>query len=539
MIILGDISGIQRYLFDVADAGGGQARRLRARSFYIQLLTEAAALRVLGAFCWPRDSEHFLLSGAGKFLLKGTADGDADGRLQSLQREFADWLLRETHGELRLALGWADGEGEIATYREAMAAIQRAKLRPWAPVAGTGWDPGRLILPPLDRPCSLCGHAAAVEEELDDETGAARLVCSRCAADRNLGKLLPRARWLLFNTTPRKADLKLLGLGAQVSDVERPDLGPGTLALADLAHPDRVPEWCPADLFHHRRLMAYIPVIDKRPVWFIDIARQARGDRLLGVLKADVDSLGLAMEGLLASGGGLQPMAAFSRELDEFFSEQLKQEIETGADPRWRSIYTVFAGGDDLLLVGPWDVMFDFAGRVRELFQQEFGARGLTLSAGLALIKPKRPIKGAVAEAERLLEQAKIVRAPLAESEKDACAAFGQLWKWDHHDRVQRAAKQLAGWVEEKQCQRGWLHTLLELAEIRQGNQELKRAPNLLATSHLAYHVERNYPRNSPMRHWGEDLVRRFDNLKDPEIRFLPAILRYALTATRAPGGEE
>jgi len=29
MIILGDISGIQRYLFDVADAGGGQARRLR------------------------------------------------------------------------------------------------------------------------------------------------------------------------------------------------------------------------------------------------------------------------------------------------------------------------------------------------------------------------------------------------------------------------------------------------------------------------------------------------------------------------------
>jgi CRISPR-associated protein Csm1 len=45
MIVLGDISGIQNYLFDVADAGGwGQARRLRARSFYIQVLAEAAAL---------------------------------------------------------------------------------------------------------------------------------------------------------------------------------------------------------------------------------------------------------------------------------------------------------------------------------------------------------------------------------------------------------------------------------------------------------------------------------------------------------------
>jgi hypothetical protein len=35
MIILGDISGIQNYLFDVAEEGGGQARRLRARSFLV------------------------------------------------------------------------------------------------------------------------------------------------------------------------------------------------------------------------------------------------------------------------------------------------------------------------------------------------------------------------------------------------------------------------------------------------------------------------------------------------------------------------
>ena len=31
MIVRGDISGIQNYLFDVAEAGEGQARRLRAR----------------------------------------------------------------------------------------------------------------------------------------------------------------------------------------------------------------------------------------------------------------------------------------------------------------------------------------------------------------------------------------------------------------------------------------------------------------------------------------------------------------------------
>ena len=52
MIVLGDISGIQNYVFDVAEVGGGQAQRLRARSFFVQLLAETAALRILRALNW-------------------------------------------------------------------------------------------------------------------------------------------------------------------------------------------------------------------------------------------------------------------------------------------------------------------------------------------------------------------------------------------------------------------------------------------------------------------------------------------------------
>ena len=45
MLIAGDISGVQEYLFNVASEGGGQARRLRARSFSIQAVAEAARTR--------------------------------------------------------------------------------------------------------------------------------------------------------------------------------------------------------------------------------------------------------------------------------------------------------------------------------------------------------------------------------------------------------------------------------------------------------------------------------------------------------------
>ena len=61
MIILGDISGIQSYLFDVAEAGGGQAQRLRARSFVIQLVAEAAAITVLRALGWSLEDAKDLI----------------------------------------------------------------------------------------------------------------------------------------------------------------------------------------------------------------------------------------------------------------------------------------------------------------------------------------------------------------------------------------------------------------------------------------------------------------------------------------------
>jgi CRISPR-associated protein Csm1 len=539
MIVLGDVSGIQRYLFDVAAAGGGQARRLRARSFYVQLLTEAAALRVLRALAWPKDDEHFLLSGGGKFLLKGAASQDAERKLEGLQHEFAEWLLKETRGELRLALGWADGEGEVPVYRQAMAVLQRAKLRPWAPATPNAWDPAALVLPPLDRPCRICGHATAETIDEDDENGETWEVCRRCAADKELGTKLPRARWIAFLENPGNGDMDLLGLGARISDGGRPQIGADTVAVANLKAPDQIPEWCPAGVFLNRRLMAHIPMQQGKATWFVDISRQARGDRLLGVLKADVDSLGVAMESLLESGGSLRPMARFGQEVDEFFAGRLKEEIESGADSRWRLIYTIFAGGDDLILVGPWDLMFDFAGRMRELFEAQFGSRGLTLSAGISLIKPKRPIKAAVEEAERLLHTAKTHAAPLAGPPKDACAALGQHWQWKHHPTVVRPGKQLSDWVDQGLCQRGWLHTILKLAEMRQGDSENKVHPNVLATSRLAYHVSRNFPDRGPVRQWGEQLVSDLDTLDKPEICFLPAILRYALTATRTPGEED
>jgi CRISPR-associated protein Csm1 len=280
--------------------------------------------------------------------------------------------------------------------------------------------------------------------------------------------------------------------------------------------------------------MAHVPAEGGVPTTFVDLARRSRGDALLGVLKADADSLGAAVEAALSRGADLGPLAEFSAALDGFFATRLQVEIEAGRDPRWQLIYTIFGGGDDLAMVGPWDVMIDFAERLNELFRAEFAGRGLTLSAGLALTKPKRPIKSAVAEADRLLEVAKTTTAAGESGPKDQLAVLGQVWKWRHHRGVVAAAHQLVGWCTAGQIERGWLHTLLELVEARHG-----LSPDPRATARLAHHVARNYRPRTAARAWADQLVQTFDDATRPDVRYLSAALRYALTATRKPGEEE
>ncbi|MCS7045418.1 MAG: hypothetical protein NZO58_03585, partial [Gemmataceae bacterium] len=363
MIVLGDISGIQNYIFDVATEGGGQARRLRARSFFVQLIAEAAALRVRRALGWG--PETVLLCGAGKFTLRGAGANTADGVLTTEEETINAWLRKETQGGLRLTLAWADYAGsELAAYEAAQQQLQQKKAKPWVPRPGTSWTNSKLILDPLDTPCSLCHHAPATTEETNPD-GVRRLVCEACFKNGQLGRQLPRARWLVVRDTPATADLNVLDLGIDVVMTESTTVGAGTLAVANLRDPATRPSWCPPDQFVQRRLMAHVPTDDQgTPVWFTELAKQAQGDQLLAVLKADADSLGVQFERLLNT-GGLDGMRELSDRLDEFFAGRLRRELSASGS-QWQPIYTIFAGGDDLIMVGPWSVMVDFAGHMRQ-----------------------------------------------------------------------------------------------------------------------------------------------------------------------------
>lgn len=534
MIILATLSGIQDYLFDVQETGGGQARSLRARSLRIQLIAEVVALRLLEACDLSPD--RILYTAAAKVAIDARGLTPQAGRklrdeIASLERD----VLHETHGRLRLAVAIepADGTPLLEVLERAHRTLARRKLQTYRPADGQCWDEMTLIVPQVWRQSS------------------------EAERDAHFGRALVSGRWLVVRRDGEgRSGHRMLGVRVGVS-ASPPHDEASVLSVSNLIEPDQPPDGPLRRRFVARRFARHVPrTPDGTTVEFLDLAREARGKPYLAVLKADADHLGQAIAQVAhrSNGDGLGALQRLSHALNTFFGETLDREQRRG-HARWRHLYTVFSGGDDMLMVGPWDIVLEFAGHVRSLFDQQFGKQAaerpspvvLTISAGVAIIKPRHPIHMAAQQAEELLETAKRRPAPGASAGRDQCAALGQWWNWADHSTILNHGRQLAGWVEQGIVRRGWLHTLLTLSHLRRGEAgpEYAHVPPEAATARLAWHIERNWPRPSRMsghgdprakaRVWADTLLEHFDDSPDaapPQVRYLPAILRYAMLAT-------
>ena len=488
--IAGDFSGIQRFVLRVKTAGKAQAKRLRARSFLLQLL-EHAALSILRTR-FGLQEQDVLVQGGGGFLvrLRG-ATGDTE--FHRLATDLQDMLWEECGGQMQVSLGWA------ATPTEARAELERRKRMPGAGVLQQegAWDLERLSQPPLGEPCAVCGDFPGTRM-LNDEDGKV-LHCRICAQTRRIGQDLTRREWIRVG----RGELRVLGVEFELL----PSKAPGAW---------RVDRWVPRD-----------PSVGN-PLTFEDLSRRSRGDSRLAVLKADVDDMGQRVGEVARTDPSYRRLRGFSGDLHAFFGDRIREMLKE----HWPLIYTLYAGGDDLLVVGPWDVTLDFAGELESAFQSgpATAHRPLTLSAGIALTPYRVPIRHAVERAEKLLDQAK------ARPGKNRCATLGGDWTWGQHREVvangKMIAKAVAGRAPDR-VPRGLLLRLLQLAEASpEGNLQAAR---------WSYQVARNVPRYGKevtrFRDWTHRVVGHLDERDDQRMRESVASLRYALLATRGSTG--
>ena len=189
---------------------------------------------------------------------------------------------------------------------------------------------------------------------------------------------------------------------------------------------------------------------------FATIADMATGDKRIGVLKMDVDNMGLifsvGLEPATETSGSesrfrsISRISTLSRQLSIFFNgivataceEVFRNWIEAsdwGKRVRQDNtdvsniFYTVFSGGDDLFVVGPWDRIIELAVLLRSLFK-DFTCHNpnVTISAGIFVCKPKYPIALAAEKAEAALKRSK-------NNGKNRITLLGETAVWDYEHR--------------------------------------------------------------------------------------------------------
>lgn len=129
-LLEGDISGIQRFIYTIKAKGASKG--LRARSFYLQALTQVTARLILRDAGMP--STNLLYAGGGRFFL--ILPPNSDDVLAQARRELDEMLLTHHDGDLYLALGWADiRASDLAPdrfggkWRDVSQAVSRDKRR--------------------------------------------------------------------------------------------------------------------------------------------------------------------------------------------------------------------------------------------------------------------------------------------------------------------------------------------------------------------------------------------------------------------------
>ena len=532
LLILGDFFGIQEFIF----ASGGEtqksaAKLLRGRSAYVSLLSETAALKILDELGLPPTSQ--VINAAGKFLVVAPNIPQVHERLEALQKTFDQWFLRHTYGESGIGLAWvtascrdflARDEGREPPFRQLIDRLfhQMESTKAQRLSLCSDQAPPPLFSAFLDAfekgECAIDGRSPATEPMPGQED---RFICAMALDQINTGKWLAHNERILVTSehiAHNTLKIDLFGYFISFSAGEEASGRFGQLAREGAlrrAWDYSLPASRQQVLFNgyaRRNVNAWIPMMGDPNAWEADryrgleengqwdarapktfehIARDDlwldeqdhwKGSEALMVLKGDVDNLGKLFEKGMER-PSFAKWASLSRQMNAFFTVCLPWLCQE----KYPSTYTVFAGGDDFFLIGPWKSTILLAREMRDLFAHYVAENPeIHFSAGLLMAKPGMPVRQLGEMAEKALEKAKEL------DDKDAVTLFSQTLHWKEFDVLWRTFEQIRQKHEEFDLSTSYLYRLQDLAHMSENLKSSEPRPeNAIWRSWFSYRTWR------------------------------------------------
>lgn len=541
LLIQGDFFGIQDFVFaDGSQTNKAAAKLLRGRSFQVSLFTELAALKVLEALSLPPTSQ--ITNAAGKFLILAPNTETARGQLERVREEINNWFLKHSFGMAGLGLvgktaccndfkkGKA-ADGHASPFKKLLvslfADLERAKLQRFAltgqssPVIDVSYAQGACQYNekmPADRPNDAKGDsissAALSRDQIllgDSLTRLDRILVVRDASALT-GNSVTRLEVPLFgyavaftggeDATGKFGSLARQGALVRCWDFSLPENLDDTLwhGYARRYINAYVPRFTETDLQTRGKYVGLASDVDTDDVRFDagktlnHIACEDRtcptdpdkwqGQVALMTLKGDVDNLGAIFQ------QGLQEptfakMAALSRQMNAFFALWLPAVCRA----EFPNVYTVFAGGDDFFLIGPWRSTQQLAARMAVEFQRFVANnKSITFSAGMVMTKPGLPMHTLSSQAEDALDAAKSSTLPDVTHRKNAAVVFGERVRWPEWGQVEAAQMGLERVRDAYDLSTGYVYGLLNLIDLASDTANPEHA---MWRSRFAYRTRR------------------------------------------------
>ena len=530
MVINGDISGIQNFIFKISspqDAQSGMNKRLRGRSLYLTLLTDAITNKII------KDLElteaNILFCGGGRFTILAPNTDKAKSNLINIWNNVNKFFIEEFNAELYLSIASEECSGENLKNFDKVTESLSKKITQ---------DKKHKFVGVLDElfnleenlnnksTCAVCGNLFEKKNE-DDK------FCDSCEEHMKLGSKVTNASYMIkcffkenFKDKYSKTKFKKISVYEKVLNIGFIFTGDTSKKSVENTYKEikdiiseldkyvdnfEIIKLNDTDFLEIENKFSFdelekisfsfsflgntIPVYHHRqPLYFEHLAKISRGSNKLGVLKMDVDDLGMIFaKGLQhdfkdsdESKSSISRISTLSSQLDLFFSgyinkiaseyyvyeEEIKEHFENNSEffksnfeaielelqndnesidtlpsvtvykekfgvtlddktkkslEKYRipTIHINYSGGDDLLVLGPYDDIIEFSQNLRKKFKEWTCQNdSINLSGGINIVSSKFPIGKAVNMAENYLEASKSCG-------KDKITVFDEIISWD------------------------------------------------------------------------------------------------------------
>lgn len=522
-LVGGGFSGIQDYIYTVVSKNASKS--LKGRSFYLQLMADAVVDYILTEL--DLNDFHILYTSGGGFMI--LAPDSAKEKIKEIFDVINIFLFEQFSGQLFVTLDHQIvPANELSGSRfpmhaaklfqkldqqkrqKHMAAILKSPDAFFSKLDNAGlWQRDAITQEELPTGKNGKSFGYPLDKFAEEELAAVEeLIGPVTHLQIELGRLLKHLKSIatgpkgfnpkgafqvnpgfgktyfqIFSKKPGKSDLGAEKQNYKLFEINQPETPMRSGVFLRLYGGNETPMMKTADK-------------KELPMSFNEMAGQGRFKRL-GILRMDVDNLGTFIANKVEN---LIDLATLSRALDQFFKGFLntlwKEEHKTPENRKGyaQSSAIIYSGGDDLFIIGRWDLMTNLAQEIHAAFRHWTAYNpDFTLSAGLAVIESKYPVMRGAQIAKELEKMAKEHQFQL--QKKNAVTFLGQPMNWDNEfGFVKKLKEEVLSFVQATN-NRSLFTRIAGLSKLKQ-QTDGKPGPWHWKLSYAMYRVKENIPKS-------------------------------------------